>query len=145
MNKKFTWSLVIMVLVFSISFFAFHSVQSTVKTEVVSTLGQVEEASAAFSAKAENGNNASPSVSASKAADNLTYDKGQAVIISATAPDDKKVETVPSSPVSNNQPMIKENKTASIPVSRSGQPTDIYKYPKLSKVNGSLDNFGIEI
>lgn len=135
MNKKFSWSLIIIVLVFSISFFAFHSVQSTAKPVVSAVEAQAEETSATLNGTIENGEKIG------QYGDNLTIAKGQAVKISATAPDDKKVETIPSSPVNNNQPMVKENKNTSIPVSRSGQPTDTYKYPEISKVNGSFGQF----
>ncbi|MDD3363762.1 MAG: hypothetical protein PHZ03_02145, partial [Syntrophomonas sp.] len=141
MNKKFSWSLVIIGLLFSISFFAFNSVQSKDKPVESTVEAQAEETSATLNAAVENGNNTSPTVSVSNPADSLSLDKGQAVKISATAADDKKVETAPSSSVNNNQPIVKENKNTSIPVSRSGQTTDTYKYPKLSKVNGSFGQF----
>lgn len=135
MNKKFSWSLIIIVLVFSISFFAFNSVQSTAKPVVSAVEAQAEETSATLNGTIENGEKIG------QYGDNLTIAKGQAVKISANATDDKKVETIPSSPVNNNQPMVKENKNTSIPVSRSGQPTDTYKYPEISKVNGSFGQF----
>jgi hypothetical protein len=137
MNKKYAWSLVIIGLVFSISFFAFHSLRSTVKPAVVSTVEvQAEDTSAGLNAAIENEEKISPE------ADILSISEGQAVKISAAATDDKKVESKPiSSPVKNDQPVVKETKNTSIPVSRSGSTTDTYKYPQLSKVNGSFGQF----
>ena len=134
MNKKFSWSLVIIGLLFSISFFAFNSVQSKDKPEVSTVEAQAEEVNAPLNITTQNGEKKSQD------ADNLTPDEGQAVKISASDTDDKKVETIPPS-VNNNQPIIKENKNTSIPVSRSGQTTDTYRYPKLSKINGSFGQF----
>jgi len=135
MNKKFSWSKVFIALIFSISFFVFHSVQSTDKPVVSTVETQAEETIAPLNSTIDNGEKISQDD------DNLTLDKGQAVVIPATAADDKKVAAVPGSSVNSNQPIVNEDKNTNIPVSRSGQPTDTYRYPKLSKVNGSFGQF----
>ncbi|PKM77800.1 MAG: hypothetical protein CVU90_05885 [Firmicutes bacterium HGW-Firmicutes-15] len=128
MNKKHSWSLGMMLLLFSISFFAFHSVQNTAAPVVGIVEAQAEETGAALNTTIENGEKLNQN------AEKLTINNGQAV-------DDKKAEIIPGSSVNNNQPMVKENKNTNIPVSRSGQPVDTYKYPELSKVNGSFGQF----
>jgi hypothetical protein len=117
MKKIFYLIPVIMVLACSISFSIFNSVYRKDKPVVQTVEAQAKETSA----------NALPTVSISDSDDNLTITKGQAV--------------TPVIAVKIPAPDTYDKKVVATPVSRGAGSADIYKYPQLSKVNGSFGQF----
>jgi len=130
MNKKFYLSLAIVLLILSISTVTFNSIYRTPKPVTNTTESQAEEPVT----------DPSPS---NNSDDNLPPNDGQAVI--AEASKDKQQEVFKPAAVeatkTNNTNKMNNTNYTSTPVSRSGQSTNTYKYPKISKVNGIFGSF----
>ncbi|MDD4803047.1 MAG: M15 family metallopeptidase [Syntrophomonas sp.] len=143
MDKKIGWGLVIIGILLSISFSALLPIQKTDKTATHAVDLQVNEIDNENKSVAENEEKESDTSAQDKVWDtarNITVTGGQAVKAAETPASNNEAKNVASLPVSNNKPVAKDNKV-DIPVSRSGQATDAYKYPKLSKVNGAFGQF----
>jgi hypothetical protein len=128
MNRHFLGILAIAILVLSVSIFTYDSVYLNDSPLLSANVIPSEES-------AVNSESVAPSLSSGDVTS--TVDDGQALTIAAVEPAPDTQKTV-SEPISSDSSKAISPTTS---VSRGVQTTNTYKYPQLSKINGSFGQF----